>query len=293
MAQRVLDNIGIVGSTILSRQERGRKLSTRGTYFWESQDIEIYNAALRGVTEAAAKNSLERTIIHEIVHAITSRGMRANPEVRAKIQSIYDEVAGLTNKYGFLRAYALKNEREFVAEFLSKPVFREALMLIPSKDKNLTIGQKVINFIKELLGIKPKETLFDKADAAIKDILDSTKNTIYFVDEFGMEFEEAEDDTRYVTPTKDYTTSPGFYEQTYSYQIVPNTDLEGKLASTSSKTGEIKVRESITYDELIDYIAGAIEGPYSAQKKAVFALLNKLGYTQEKLSQLLETQDDI
>lgn len=212
LAQRVLDNIGIVGSTLLSRQEKGRKLSTKGTYFWESADIEIYNSALSGISEAAAKNSLEKTIIHEIVHAITSRGMKADPNVRAKIMPIYEEVLGLTNKYGFLRAYALKNEREFVAEFLSKPVFREALMLIPSRDKNLTLGQKVINFIKELLGIKPRDTLFNKADAAIKDILDTTKNSIYFTDEFGMEFEEVEDDTRYVTPTSDYTTSPGFYE---------------------------------------------------------------------------------
>lgn len=293
LAQRVLDNIGIVGSTLLSRQEKGRKLSTKGTYFWESADIEIYNSALSGTSEAAAKNSLERTIIHEIVHAITSRGMKADPNVRAKIMPIYEEVLGLTNKYGFLRAYALKNEREFVAEFLSKPVFREALMLIPSRDENLTLGQKVINFIKELLGIKPKDTLFDKADAAIKDILDTTKNSIYFTDEFGMEFEEVEDDTRYVTPTSDYTTSPGFYEQTYSYKVVPNSELTDKLAGTNSKTGEIRVRENITYDELINYIAGAIEGPYSAQKKAVFDLLNQLGYTQEKLSQLLETQDDI
>lgn len=223
LAQRVLDNIGIAGSTVLSRQEKGIRLSTRGTYFWESQDIEIYNSALSGTSEAAAKNSLERTIIHEIAHAITSRGMKADPAVREKIRPIYEEVLGLTKKYKFLEAYALKNEREFVAEFLSKPVFREALMLMPSRDKNLTLGQKVINFIKELFGIKPKETLFDKADAAIKDILDTTKNTIYFTDEFGMEFEESvEDNTRYVTPTRDYTTSPGFYEQTYSYKVVPN-----------------------------------------------------------------------
>ena len=293
LAQRVLDNIGIVGSTVLSRQEKGKRLSIRGTYFFESQDIEIYNSALSGTTEASAKNSLERTIIHEIVHAITSRGMKADPAIREKIASVYDELLGLTKKYSFLRAYALKNEREFVAEFLSKPVFREALMLIPSRDKNLTIGQKVINFIKELLGIKPKDTLFNKADTAIKDILDSTKNTIFFTNEFGEEFEDTTDNTRYVTPTRDYTTSPGFFEQTYGYKVVPNNELEGKLAGTNSATGEIRVRESITFDELIDYIAGAIEGPYSAQKKAVFNLLSDLGYTKEKLSELLETQEDI
>lgn len=291
-AKFLLKNIGIVGGTLISRQEVGRTANTSGTYFFESADIEIYNSALTGATSKEATNHMERTILHEIVHAVTSRGLIADSSVRNKILPIYEQFKALTEKNNWLRAYAIKNEREFVAEFISKPIFRQALMLMPSQDKNLTIGQKIINFIKELLGFKPNTNLYQEADKAIKDIFDMTKNTIYLVDEAGREFEEVED-RREATPTRGYTTTENFYGQNYEYTVVPNDQLPDKLASTNSTTGNIRIRENITFQDMIDHLSGKMPGPISEQKKAVFDLMNSLGVTEDMLKSLLETQEDI
>lgn len=286
LAKAALNSLGNAESTILSRVDvSNTNKSRRGAYFSDSQDIEIYNNAAIGSTETQARDLLERVILHEVIHAMTSKALVSDQIARDKIMPIYQEFIDAIEKNNFLKTYAVKNEREFVAEFLSQPVLREALMFIPSRDKNLSIGQKILNWIKDLLGIKSKDSLFKKADTAIQELLNSTINTTYseqsnFVDAESSSIEE-------------YSTPFQFYQQNYDYTLVPAEELKGALAGTNSNTKQIRVKEGVTLNELLDYISGNVKSKTSEQKAAVFKLLNDIGYTKETLKELLETQEDI
>ena len=75
-----------------------------------------------------------------------------------------------------LKIYALKNEKEFVSEFMSKPSLREALKHIPyQKGKKTSFFTKIVDAIKRLFG-KKGTTVYDKASKLIDKILkDSAK----------------------------------------------------------------------------------------------------------------------
>ena len=140
--------------------------------------ITIYGAATKGVDYATAKASMERTMLHEIVHTITVDAIEANPTLKDEIADIMSELENYTKSNDLTHSYALKNEREFVAEFMSQPRFREALMNLKSKEK-LSFGQRVLNIIKKALGLKPKGTLYEKADKVIKKLLDNQARDHY------------------------------------------------------------------------------------------------------------------
>lgn len=93
---------------------------------------------------------------------------------------IYKDYEALREQYGIDTGYATKNPKEFVAEFLGRKAFREALMEIPSNEKGKTFGQKVLDFIKKhILRIKETDTFFKQADDAIKKVMDMANKGDY------------------------------------------------------------------------------------------------------------------
>lgn len=173
MAQYVLDNLGKnTDVPVEFFQHRRRKKGSHGTYYASTHSIEIDAKALTGANAKEALNRMEGTIIHEITHAITARAMDSDPNARKEILEIFSEFRKLSSQYGITLGYAAKNPKEFVAEFLSNKAFREALMELPSSTKKVTLGQKLLNFIKRILGIPVKNTFFDRADDAILRLMD-------------------------------------------------------------------------------------------------------------------------
>lgn len=173
MAQYVLNNLGKNTDVPLKFFQNGkRKHSSKGTYYASTHSIKIDAKSLTGSNTKEALNRMEGTIIHEIAHAITSRAIDSDPAARKEILEIFSEFKKLRSQYGITLGYASKNPKEFVAEFLGNKAFREALMELPSSTKKVTLGQKILNFIKKILGIPVKNTFFNRTDDAILRLMD-------------------------------------------------------------------------------------------------------------------------
>lgn len=140
--------------------------------FLSDGTIVIYNNATKGTTEAEARASMERTMLHEIVHSITSQAIDKHPAIKDEIAEVMSEFLNYATSNNLTIGYALKNEHEFIAEFMSQPRFREALMHLKSKDKQ-SFGQRILNIIKRALGLKTNDTLYAKADKALKKLLET------------------------------------------------------------------------------------------------------------------------
>lgn len=178
LASYLLKNIGDNGDVSVKFSEN--RSGSRGKYYSNDHSVSIRRSAARGVDEATAKNNLEQTIIHEIAHAITVRAIENSPEVRKVFLQIYKDYEELREQYGINTGYAAKNPKEFVAEFLGRKAFREALMELPSNEKGKTFGQKVLDFIKKhILRIKETDTFFKQADDAIKKVMDMANKGEY------------------------------------------------------------------------------------------------------------------
>ena len=173
MAQYVLNNLGKNTDVPVKFFQNGkRKHSPKGTYYASTHSIKIDAKSLTGSNTKEALNRMEGTIIHEIAHAITSRAIDSDPAARKEILEIFSEFTKLRSQYGITLGYASKNPKEFVAEFLGNKAFREALMELPSSTKKVTLGQKILNFIKKILGIPVKNTFFNRTDDAILRLMD-------------------------------------------------------------------------------------------------------------------------
>lgn len=173
MAQYVFDNLGKnTDVPVEFFQHRSRGKGSKGTYYASTHSIEIDARSLVGSNAKEALNHMEGTIIHEIAHAITTRAMNSDPAARKEILEVFSEYTKLSSQYGITLGYAAKNPKEFVAEFLGNKAFREALMELPSSTQKVTLGQKILNFIKRILGIPVKNTFFDRTDDAILRLMD-------------------------------------------------------------------------------------------------------------------------
>lgn len=111
----------------------------------------------------------DRTILHEIIHAFTTRELKINDAVRIEAETLLSEVrAQLEIKYGKdyetlikerpIEFYGIKNVNEFLSEIFMNSYFVEELTTLSSKTKYSTVGsnsiyKKVINWIAKLIGL--------------------------------------------------------------------------------------------------------------------------------------------
>jgi hypothetical protein len=84
---------------------------------------------------------ISNIIIHEAVHYVTSRYIDEHPKIKAVLRGYVDYLNAYDNAnksryFSMLDVYGLKNEHEFIAEFVSNPNFRELLKYIPAYDEN-------------------------------------------------------------------------------------------------------------------------------------------------------------
>lgn len=171
LAKYVAKNLGNSANTKVSwnsqiaGKPRGRRLHTGS--------IIIFGTSFQGRNREHATNNMEQTIIHEIAHDITIDRLDTDSEAQKEVLQIYKDFTALAEQYDMDLGYAGKNAKEFVAEFLARKEFREALKLLPAQEGKKSIYQRVLDFLKNILGIKTTDTFFDRADKAIEKLLDT------------------------------------------------------------------------------------------------------------------------
>lgn len=109
----------------------------------------------KGIDES--NESLLRTIIHEIVHTLTTKELIQNPDGEFAKQAYY-----LYNKYkDRFNAYGFTNVKEFVSEFASNNTFRSKLTDAAFDADYKGFLGKVKLFIDALVNMLCKKTLFN------------------------------------------------------------------------------------------------------------------------------------
>lgn len=166
---------------------RGAENSLRGRFvqgIGEHGVVYVYQNATKGIDAESAKDSMQKTILHEIIHSITSDAIENNPKLQKELADIMRELQDYVDSNNLVPGlYALKNEKEFVAEFMSRPELREALKLMPTEDtRSKNLFQRFINWIKKALGLNTRTTLYAQADRVIQDILDNQAVEYYEAD---------------------------------------------------------------------------------------------------------------
>ena len=136
-----------------------------------------YDPAKNYVLVPSAKASTKATnvLLHELLHAATSRGVLTNVELNRRITELRDTVTNWLNtpegkKYyrekghwlkttveGY-KAYGLTNNHEFLAEVFSNKQFQDLLQQIPSTTPKQSIMTRLVNaFANFLRFVKPEE----------------------------------------------------------------------------------------------------------------------------------------
>ncbi|MBQ9391932.1 MAG: hypothetical protein IJU02_07055 [Lachnospiraceae bacterium] len=149
-----------------------KRWGLRGQYRIDGKII-INQRAMSGTTDAEALNSYERTILHEIAHALTVDAYNTNDELRNEANQLFSEFKEIQSKYKLPVMYGGKNAKEFIAEFMGRKTFREVLMYMEPTNGNVSLGRKILNYIKKVLGITPKSKLYDRAEEMILKLLDA------------------------------------------------------------------------------------------------------------------------
>lgn len=92
----------------------------------------------------------------------------------------------------------------------------------------------------------------------------------------------------------EYVTPEDFILEENSVQLTDRSNVGTKLGKSGMSNGVpvALVANDVTVQEFFDYIEGKIESPTSKQKQVVFTELAKLGYTKERLQELVKTPED-
>lgn len=165
-------------SITYSTKNKGKET---GDYDSSTKEITIYKKAANGVTEKQAKEAFEKTILHEVVHAITVDYLQSNSQAEKDIARIMRQLDNaIKSGNESLNIYAFESPYEFIAEFMSKPLLREATKHIPYQDVNgkTNVFKKIFDIIKNaflnLSGKNKNITLYDKAMDALTNIMEDS-----------------------------------------------------------------------------------------------------------------------
>jgi hypothetical protein len=159
----------------------------------------MYNSLYDVVyTRAPSKfgKSANKTLLHELTHAATSRAMQLRPELRDKVDALRKQVIdwletpqGRTyyrnHSLGLGRnrqeIYGLKNADEFLSELYSDREFQKLLVEVPSTKPRKSIFTSFVEAMCKFFDMPAKaaQSVFAEAVALSEDVLEVTKLEIY------------------------------------------------------------------------------------------------------------------
>lgn len=249
--------------------------------------------------KANVKRNLMKILTHELIHAVTAEILNYHP-TWAKIKGFDKAQTEFTTKTWDLylqckeqlkgtKWYGLTNAKEFIAVALTDRAFQVELSKI-KLDKKENAFKKFINYLTNLFNKIFKAQGIDINDSALEEIISISQEY----------FNSANKNLRggiydYSESSSDYFKSDGTFEEYSKFQapITETTDekiLNGKLVFT--REGNIVVSRNVNKEDIFKYIKGEIDSPTSKQKKVVFDSLAREGYTEEKLRELIQTDED-
>jgi hypothetical protein len=131
-------------------------------------------ASIRGIylpssdTIAVLENAKPKTIIHEVLHALSVKELESNSEVKQELENIYN----IAKEHGTMNhLYAMTDLDEFMVGIFTDPKLISGLQKLPaSNNKELTLWEDIVDTIAKLLGrffpTESDRTLFSEAMSA-------------------------------------------------------------------------------------------------------------------------------
>ena len=245
----------------------------------------------------SAKGNVMKILTHELIHALTAEILETHP-TWAKIRDFDKAQTEFTTKTWDLylqckkqlkgtKWYGLKNAKEFIAVALTDRDFQVVLSKIKVREKSAF--KRFINYITNLFNKIFEAQGINIKDSVLEEVISISQE--YF-DYANKGINKGIDD--YLNTSDYYKGEKSFEEYTkYTAPINETTDekiLNGKLAFT--REGNIVVSRNVNKEDIFKYIKGEIDSPTSKQKKVVFDSLAKKGYTEAKLRELIQTDED-
>ena len=245
----------------------------------------------------SAKGNVMKILTHELIHALTAEILETHP-TWAKVRGFDKAQTEFTTKTWDLylqckeqlkgtKWYGLRNAKEFIAVALTDRNFQVALSKIKVREKSAF--KRFINYITNLFNKVFEAQGINIKDSVLEEVISISQE--YF-DYANKGLNKGIDDYK---NSSDYFKSDGTFEEYSKFQapITETTDekiLNGKLAFT--REGNIVVSRNVNKEDIFKYIKGEIDSPTSKQKKIVFDSLAREGYTEEKLRELIQTDED-
>ena len=160
IANKLADNVGNTKVEIFFDTKDG---SLAGAFDPQTNTIKLNEAY----------GTSQHTLLHEMVHAVTSATLskKSHPTTK-QLTKLFEDV-----KDNLGTAYGTKNLDEFVSEAMSNPAFQAELASINPDGSNINALQRFVNsvgnFLRRLAGMKPKgiESAQTKADILIDEII--------------------------------------------------------------------------------------------------------------------------
>ena len=248
--------------------------------------------------KANIKGNIMKIVTHELIHAVTAEILESHPSW-AKIKGFNEAQTEFVNKTWDLylqckeqlkgtKWYGLKNAKEFVAVALTDRDFQIALSEIKVKEKSAF--KRFINYLTNLFN-----KIFEAQGINIKD--SALEEIISISQEY---FNYANKDLRggiydYSKSANDYFKNEGTFEEYSKFQAPINETTEEKILNGKlgfTRNGEIIVSRNLSKEDVFKYIKGEIKSATSEQKRVVFEELANEGYTESKLRDIIQTDED-
>lgn len=249
--------------------------------------------------KANVKGGIMKVLTHELIHAVTAEILNYHPSW-SKIKNFNKVQTEFSNNVWNLYLqceeqlkgtewYGLTNAKEFVAVALTDRAFQVELSKIKLGKKENAF-KRFINYLTNLFNKMFKSQGIDIKDSALEEIISISQEY----------FNSANKNLRggiydYSEGSSDYLKSDGTFEEYSKFQAPINetTDekiLNGKLGFTRS--GNIVVARNLSKEDVFKYIKGKVPSSTSEQKRVVFKELAKEGYTEERLREIIQTDED-
>ena len=247
--------------------------------------------------KANIKGNIMKIVTHELIHAVTAEILESHPSW-AKVRGFDKAQTEFTTKTWNLylqckeqlkgtRWYGLKNAKEFIAVALTDRDFQVVLSKIKVREKSAF--KRFINYITNLFNKVFEAQGINIKDSVLEEVISISQE--YF-DYANKGINKGIDD--YLNTSDYYEGEKSFEEYTkYTAPINETTDekiLNGKLGFTRS--GNIIVARNLSKEDVFKYIKGEVPSSTSEQKRVVFKELAKEGYTEERLREIIQTDED-
>lgn len=144
------------------------KPRTAGAYFRDENKIIIReNVNFQG-------RGSEPTLLHEILHALSSKELRSNSAAKQKFEEFYNYLKPKFEQYSEESeiGYAFKNIDELLVGIFTNAALVKELLNTPARTKKYdSIFSELLDFFLTLLDMRPKSTVYKEAFALASEVL--------------------------------------------------------------------------------------------------------------------------